>query len=663
MTFFNEFKKYIVKHPKVVEYKPTSEKYDPAKLKDVMTKLPEDVIKSITAEDLMRMQDFITVSTLLHNLLLEFYPELQNRLADFNMKGREIIEFFIAFLNKEYSTISDKINEAPHDLPKGTYLYQDMTHHKMQMPGGTQLDVKAVLEGATDSVSMLCNYLRYHLDEDYNNKEANPKGFSTNVMQIFQMANEVATFKHSYDDTLYDQTFISVTGDRICFDYDDYRNEKLKALGHMILSERVLHVNCQFREFGGKTILERYVTNYRVKRVKVEDGIATLEFGQGDPKGHAELAKATTAAIVAYYEFLDVKMKLEKLGGFTIEEVLGVWVALQYICFETMSKAKRQKGVIYTKEEMGCIPRKFRKGDLEQYLVKLTGMKLISVQKVLNAFEVDWLRYNDIWTLPIYRIGDYYCLPFYPIVNSMPYNLIEDLMQRGGYDLEQRGTDFEQYVHKMITLANDHHYEMKCVAARRYGEKKEEIDLIVALRDIVVLAEAKCIHYSMEPQNYGNAWERLTGGAEQALKKVAYMKEHPELFKDLGDVTKKRIIPVVLTNYPIYAGYEHKGVYVIDSHSFISYFTAGYITKREMGKDSNPIVDAKYFYRSETEFSANFEDYLRENPVKKIHMRKMQIDEIPLLPRIMEGRCTAKTAVYKGNPGFDISNGPGRVMN
>lgn len=208
MTFFNEFKKYIGKHPKVAAYKPTSDKYDAAQLKDVMTKLPEKIVWSMTAEDLMRMHDFITVSSLLHDIYLDFYPELQNRLADFNMKGRDIIEYFIAFLNKEYCTITDKINEAPRDLPKGSYLYQDMTNYKLQIPGGTQLDVKAVLEGATDSVSLLCNYLRYHLDEQYKNMDANPQGFSTHVMQIFQMANEVATFKHSYDDTLYDQTYV-----------------------------------------------------------------------------------------------------------------------------------------------------------------------------------------------------------------------------------------------------------------------------------------------------------------------------------------------------------------------------------------------------------------------------------------------------------------------
>lgn len=112
----------------------------------------------------------------------------------------------------------------------------------------------------------------------------------------------------------------------------------------------------------------------------------------------------------------------------------------------------------------------------------------------------------------------------------------------------------------------------------------------------------------------------------------------------------------MLTNYPVYSGFEHKGVYVIDSHTFICYFNSGYITKREISLDENPIVDARLFYRNETEFSANIENYLKNDPVKSIHMPKMVIEDIPLLSRIEPWKCTAKMAVYKGNPDFDILN-------
>ena len=664
--FFDAFKQYIAKHSKVGAYKPTSKKYDAEQMKAVLMKLPKDIVLGMKGDDLMRFHDFIEVSNLLNSLYKDFYSHLQEILTDLNMKGIDMVEYFIGFLNKEYMTTEYKISELPKQLDGGSYLYQDMHNPKLHMPSGAKLDLKAVMEGATESVSVLCNYMRYHLDEEYKNEKADPKWFTSNLVTAFRLANEYATFKHSYDQVIYEQDYVKIAGRTISFEYENERDGKLMALGHMILDERVLHVNCQLREKGGKTILARYVTNYRVKRMKINNGIVTLEFGQGDPKKHQVMASVTMAAILAYYEFLDISMKLEGLGGFTLAEVLGVWVALQYICLECVQGAKVADRVFYTQEDMGEFPRKFRAEDLIAYLMKLTGVKENRVKKVLDAFEVDWKGYNDIWTLPLYKIKGYYCLPFYPIVNSMPYNLIENLMQRGGYDLEDRGKDFEQYVYKLLSEA-DPQYPLVCKAARKYkktpDDKGEEIDLVVALRDMVVVAEAKCIHYSMEPQNYYDAWNRLKGGAEQAKRKADYMRKHPETFTDLGDVSKKKIIPVVLTNYPMYAGFEHEGVYVIDSHTFASYFAAGYMTKREMGKDSNDIVDAKFFYNTETEFSANFEDYLKEQPVKKIHMAKMVIDEIPLLPRLAQGKCIAKTAVYKGLPGFDISAGVRNMPN
>lgn len=664
MKLFDAYKHYIVKHPKVSAYKPSSPDYDEEKLLGILKELePMDLDFSDVERD--KVIDFLHISTYLHNLYVEFYTDVQKQMADFNMKGKEIVEFFIAFMNKEFKTVNEKMKEASELIPQGTYLYQDMANHKVELPDGTKLDLKAAMEAETDAISMLCNYLRYHLDEEYRNVDADPKGFTTNLLQLFQMADLMATFKHSYDDTLYDKTFVKMDMEeqRIVFDYDNYHNEKLKALGHAIIGERIMHVACQHRERGDKSVLERYVTDYRVKRVAITEGWVKLEFGQGNPKHHLDLVKATQAAIDAYYEFLDLDLKLDKLGGISVAETIGVWVALQYICHEALAHMEYgENDVLYTKEDLDDIPRKFRKDDLLAYVVKLTGIKPRAVVAILEALEADWKKYNYIWTAPLFKINDCYCLAFYPIVNAMPYNIIEHLMSRGGYDIDQRGYDFEQFVYKQISSVS-HQYQVECIAARQFGSKDtgEQIDLLVSLRDAVVLAEAKCIHYSMEPQNYGDAWSRLEYGAEQALRKMEYMKVHPELFAELGDVGKKKIIPVVLTNYPVYSGFEHKGVYVIDSHTFICYFNSGYITKREMAMDENPIVDVGLFYRNETEFSANFENYLKNDPVKNIHMPKMVIEDIPLLSRIEPWKCIAKTAVYKGYPGFDISNRPRTV--
>ena len=190
----------------------------------------------------------------------------------------------------------------------------------------------------------------------------------------------------------------------IAFDDEDYRNEKLEALGQVIMGDRVLHVRGLNREKGKKSALERYLKCYRVKRMKVKDGNVTLEFGQGTPRRHKEFLREMQAAIDAYYEFLDIEMKLEGLNGISLAEVLGVWVALQCICFEITEQCKLKPRMIYTKEEMGDLPRKIKVADLEDYLVKLTGLKTGNVRLVLKALEVDWTKYNYIWTSPLYRL-------------------------------------------------------------------------------------------------------------------------------------------------------------------------------------------------------------------------------------------------------------------
>lgn len=106
--------------------------------------------------------------------------------------------------------------------------------------------------------------------------------------------------------------------------------------------------------------------------------------------------------------------------------------------------------------------------------------------------------------------------------------------------------------------------------ASKYGSSgnEEEIDVLISMKNVVLLADAKCIHYSIEPFNYSEAWQRLKEGCEQVIRKVEFVKNNPQYFSRLGDFSSKTFIPFVITNYPTFSGFSHKGVYVIDSHSF-----------------------------------------------------------------------------------------------
>lgn len=89
------------------------------------------------------------------------------------------------------------------------------------------------------------------------------------------------------------------------------------------------------------------------------------------------------------------------------------------------------------------MPSKIAKVDLQSYIQKLTGISTWKIQKVLDGLSVDWGKFNDIWKSMLYPVGDYYLLPFFPLINSAPYNVIDSLLLKGGLDLQDRGKVFE----------------------------------------------------------------------------------------------------------------------------------------------------------------------------------------------------------------------------
>ena len=423
-----------------------------------------------------------------------------------------------------------------------------------------------------------------------------------------------------------------------------------------MFSERRLHVMSENLHKQIKPRLYRYVTDRRIKRAKIENSIITLEFGQGNAKEHKEIVDDLQASIDAFYEFLQGETVLPQMANATVDEAISVWGAIQYIAMY-VSTYKDYDVALFKKEDFSVVPSKIRKDSLIDYVVKLTNIKASKVEMVIMRMEADWIRYNDMWTSMIYPVGDYYLLPFYPIINSSPYNVIDQMMLRGGVDLDNRGKLFENYLYQQLTEKRIS-YPINCLKAGVYGENgdNEEIDVVVGMKNAVLVADAKCIHYSVEPINYAEAWGRLEEGCEQAIRKSEFVRNHPAYFTSLGDISNKRFVPFVITNYPTFTGFSHNGVYVIDSHSFLAYMQGGYVTMREMGMNENPIIAAGRFYQNEDQYSDNFESYLQSNPIKEIFRKRIYIRDLPLMPESKDTyKVVSKSAEVVNDPQFNIS--------
>lgn len=656
--FFKAYKRYIIHHPKRMQYKPTADKaFDKGKLYDVYKEIVKDVVPK--EEDCALISDFVRISQYLHDIYSEVYKHLNDDLRHLNLKGIEVAEYLVACLNREYKVIWKKRAEAMEKAEKGTYLTSDLFDFKLlsSAPGIGMLDVRGSLEAATDSYNLIMNYLRHFLDEKFEMEDAKENEFAGRLIRMFQMTQIAVVFKHSYDDILYNNGFVAIDDENrsIMFDYDKHENLILLRAGDMMFAERRLHeMNTNLNR---KTMprLYRYVTDRRIKRAKIENSIITLEFGQGNAKEHKEIVDDLQASIDAFYEFLQGETVLPQMANATVDEAISVWGAIQYIAMY-VSTYKDYDVALFKREDFSVVPSKIRKENLIEYVAKLTNIKVSKVKMVIMKMEADWSRYNDMWTSMIYPVGEYYLLPFYPILYSSPYNVIDQMMLRGGVDLDNRGKLFERYLYQQLTEKRTS-YPITCLKAGVYGDNgdSEEIDVVIGMKNVVLVADAKCIHYSVEPINYAEAWGRLEEGCEQAIRKTLFIRNHPEHFLALGDFSSKRFVPFVITNYPTYTGFSHNGVYVIDSHSFLAYIQGGYITMRKMGMNENPIIAAGRFYQNEDQYSDNFENYLQNNPIKEIFRKRIYIRDLPLMPESKDTyKVVSKSAEVVNDPQFNI---------
>ena len=657
--FFKAYKRYIIHHPQKKQYKPTADKaFDKGKLYDVYKEIVKDVEPK--EEDCALIYDFVRISQYLHDIYSEMYKLHNDDLRHLNLKGIEVAEYLVACLNREYKVIWKKRAEAMEKAEKGTYLTSDMFDFKLlsSAPGIGMLDARASLEAATDSYNLIMNYLRHFLDEKFETDDAKEGEFAGRLIRMFQITQIAVVFKHSYDDILYNKGFVKVDDENrtIMFDYDNHEDLILLRAGDMMFSERRLHVMSENLHKQIKPRLYRYVTDRRIKRAKIENSIITLEFGQGNAKEHKEIVDDLQASIDAFYEFLQGKTVLPQMANATVDEAISVWGAIQYIAMY-VSTYTDYDVALFKKEDFSVVPSKIRKDSLIDYVVKLTNIKASKVKMVIMKMEADWRRYNDMWTSMIYPVCDYYLLPFYPILYSSPYNVIDQMMLRGGVDLDNRGKLFERYLYQQLTEKRTS-YPINCLKAGDYGENgdNEEIDVVVGMKNVILVADAKCIHYSVEPINYAEALGRLEEGCEQAIRKALFIRNHPEHFLALGDFSNKRFVPFVITNYPTYTGFSHNGVYVIDSHSFLAYMQGGYVTMREMGMNENPIIAAGRFYQNEDQYSDNFDSYLQSNPIKEIFRKRIYIRDLPLMPESKDTyKVVSKSAQVVNDPQFNIS--------
>lgn len=659
------FNKIQTKFKKNKAYNPFCSDFKKDKIDKLIGELSKNLENGdITIEEANKLKDLALLSIIMHPFFLATYKSIYLKLSTSNLDVSTIAKLLLAIVNREHLLIASKRKKKLEKTTQEHYNFADFAAYNIESTDKRigKVDAQGALECSIDTINLLLNYLRYHLTSHFKNTETKVPDCIETINHLFKAANELFIAKYDYEDTLWNGGYVQIDkkNKNITFKYDSHEQLKLLRVGSIILNQRKFGLACQYQVTNKESTISKYYKPKRATKMFVEDGVLKFKIGSGKNKILEDYSIGFQAAIDSHYEFLK-NVQLPNLNNITIEKALSIWVIICSLMQYVKNNLLTKDDSIYAEQDVNKFPHIIKKNNLIWYIELLSKLKRSEISRVIKLFEADWQRANDIWDTPFFPIKDDYIFAIMPIADSMIYNTIDLIIDKGGIDLSDRGGHFENYLRNTLnSKSNQWGYSVNIIECKQFENKnneEEEIDLIVSLAEIIIICEVKCIQYPMTVRDHHNCWKKLQQGCKQAERKAEFIKRNAKIFKNkIENLDSKIIIPIVVTNYPLYTGFQHNEVYVTDSYSFLSYFSTGSISVRSAGINVNTMIHREQVYSSEKEFSTHFSEFVKNNPILKFYKSKISIEEM-IHPTLENGfSLNLESAKVNHSELFDVSN-------
>lgn len=568
-------------------------------------------------------EEVIALTTQCYNSYYnEIMDYIKGKINNIESSYESIIQTIFAAVNRDYYLLNKKVikNSSAISVKKIAALEVDspISHF------GT-MNVIGTMETQVDISNMIVNILRHSMDNGINELICSPNKFAE-VISIYGAANLLHYTKESYDTALWENGYIISKDEQFFIKYIDEEYPIARKVGDIRIKNNILGTlnvletlanrnmqfsNVYFDENRTKQILNNV---YLDNKGNIQ---YSLKQGKNDFKTEISYAMARTE-IDLYYPFITNK---------TFDSISSLGVNDLLIMFTKISQLIRviNEKMIENIEDVNLklFSLKANKRYIFQYLKLTTSYKKNQIESFLELIESKSDSHNriDLWSRPVLNFRNTYYFISSNIIAPNYSFLVDEWLHTAGYDLQERGVDFERYIksefRKLLSKRNFQSiipYKNKFYISK---SKYEEIDLLINLKNVVIVGEVKCIKYPMNSRDSNNNLKILRKAAKQIIRKTDYIVNNRNCFKeDIGIIDNKKVIKVIITNYPIYAGTKIEGIPVIDYFLFDSYIRSGKLTHSVIiSNDNNEeknISTTINYYTNEDEFCNNFEEFINK---------------------------------------------------
>jgi hypothetical protein len=574
--------------------------------------------------------------------------ELISKLEQLNLPHAELRKLFIALVNEQELLNRDKEQEffeakkefAAVDLHNSAYIREDSPDYPHNFSSFSEILI--------EYTNHFFKYLAIAEEKKCDNKSSLSEEAAFNLLSdLLTIVQKHYSIKSHYDTSLFYVGEIKILDkNTIVFGLD---NENLmlgeKVSVSMLDNQRLKNYNqitSILKEIPIKRLLSNGFSNKTLEGVTVSGGYIKYKLKNrlwNDCINNMQ----HEIALTDYYPFY-FKEPLSRLQNITISKLLQLESELSQLIYQ-LHKRGFPKQPINTRQEFkkSFVPR-IKESVLKSYLKNVTTCSDIEIEEYIRVITMQQTVQSNLYATPLIREEDYYYFPYLTAMARNPYYLVDYWLEEAGEKLAQRGKALERQVKEnLLKIKQKDFNAFELIEKSEFKvnrTKSEEIDLLIQTKNTLIVGEIKCVKYPMWSRDYHRILNEIIAKAVKQLhRKCKFLEDNQDCFSDRIKLANRKIIKVVILNYPFYSGVEVEGIPITDITTFTSYFQSNKMLLLAMGMDDTEKIGEIPYYKNEEEFTNNLHNYLTNNPLIKQLEEQLQLSqssyEIHGLPKII----------------------------
>lgn len=636
----NSLRTKLIRDPR---FNPFNDKYDAS----IVQQVCDENINATDVESKKLLQTY-QCTFILNDIFKQTFNSLKNLCQASGLSNDQIIRYSLAAANRHFIMVQQmnlkEIAEAD------SFSFEEFNAKKIKSVDASIGDInrESALEGTIDALHVVANYVKFLSYE----RVSLPELDSINaIIHTSFVSTFFHVIKSSSDDCIWNRGNITLKGDdnKVLLEYLDEMELMLFHAGFLRLSKNssafsMVGYEILESEIGiSEKIKKVYRAKHRFKRIKevsTSDGFINYRLADGDAKGEIEWEINNSGSLIAFHSYL-FDTVLPDLPGLSLQDVISLWSLIQHLirpaCLQFPTNDEIMKLAHF-----GKFPYRVKRKELEDYLLRRSFYSKPQVKAFLDILVNKPEDRINFWDYPFLQVNDDLLFSLLAIESPLLLHLTDLWLEKGGFSLDQRGIFFENHIRKTLRkVLTAKGYEVQIPDKSNFtspDRTSEEIDLIVNLKSVLLICEVKCVKYPMEARDRHNAYMRLVQGCLQAKRKMVFLLENiAHLQSEIGEYAGKEVIPLVITNFPLYSGNAVEEVSIVDFFLLEAYIESGsltdYVASKSSGKQTfRAISEEKSLYADENEFCANLRANMKNPPVIQQYLKRLHIEEKKISP-------------------------------